>query len=142
MQKKARDEMVNAFEAELKELVRGLLEALMREEQAMYLETHPTRPTSTTPATSLPSWGPVGDFKVSTKARSPLPLPYEPTGSESVLWGRCCRKVPILGLESAGRDMRSAQAPRICGNSNREPLCCPSTVNGALRAHWQPVAVL
>jgi hypothetical protein len=116
----------------------------MREEQAMYLETHPTRPTSTTPATSLPSWGPVGDFKVSTKARSPLPLHYDPTGavgqgdkeaaggSESVLWGRCCRKVPILGLESAGRDMRSAQAPRICGNSNREPLCCPSTVNGAL----------
>jgi hypothetical protein len=28
MQKKARDEMVKAFEAELKELVRGLLEAL------------------------------------------------------------------------------------------------------------------
>jgi len=40
--KKARDEMVKAFEAELKELVRGLLEALMREERAMYLETHPT----------------------------------------------------------------------------------------------------
>ena len=42
MQKKARNEMVKAFEAELKELVRGLLEALMREERAMYLETHPT----------------------------------------------------------------------------------------------------
>jgi hypothetical protein len=34
--------MVKAFEAELKELVRGLLEALRREERAMYLETHPT----------------------------------------------------------------------------------------------------
>ena len=42
MQKKARNEMVKAFEAELKELVRGLLEALMREEWAMYLETHST----------------------------------------------------------------------------------------------------
>jgi len=57
MQKKACNEMAKAFEAELKELVRGLLEALMREERAMYLETHPTRPTVTTPATSLPSWG-------------------------------------------------------------------------------------
>jgi hypothetical protein len=41
MQEKAREKMVKAFEAELKELVRGLLEALM-EERAMYLETHPT----------------------------------------------------------------------------------------------------
>jgi hypothetical protein len=40
--KKARDEMVKAFKAELKELVRSLLEALMREERAMYLETHLT----------------------------------------------------------------------------------------------------
>jgi len=40
MQKKARDEMAKAFETELKELVWGLLEALM-EERAMYLETHP-----------------------------------------------------------------------------------------------------
>jgi len=48
---------VKAFEAELKELVRGLLEALMREERAMYLEHTPQAPTATTPATSLPSWG-------------------------------------------------------------------------------------
>jgi hypothetical protein len=34
--------MVKTFEAELKELARGLLKALMREERAMYLETHPT----------------------------------------------------------------------------------------------------
>jgi hypothetical protein len=144
MQKKPRDEMVNAFEAELKKLVRGLLEALMREERAMYLETHPTSANGYYTRDFLTLVGPVGDFKVSTKARSPLPLHHDPTGAvgqgdkeadggrESVLWGRCCRKAPILGLESAGRDMRSAQAPRICGNSNREPLCRPSTVNGAL----------
>jgi hypothetical protein len=57
MQNEARDERVKAFEAELKELVRGLLEALMREERAMYLEHTPQAPTATTPATSLPSWG-------------------------------------------------------------------------------------
>jgi hypothetical protein len=42
MQKKARDEMVKAFETELKELVRNLPESFMREELAMHLETHPT----------------------------------------------------------------------------------------------------
>lgn len=42
MQKKACKEMVEVFEAELKELVRNLLESLMREERTMYLETHPT----------------------------------------------------------------------------------------------------
>jgi hypothetical protein len=40
--RKTRDETVKAFEAELKELVRNLLESPMREERAMYLETHPT----------------------------------------------------------------------------------------------------
>ena len=52
MQEKTRDEMVKAFEAELKELVQNLLEALMRENRAMYLEHTPQAPTVTTPATS------------------------------------------------------------------------------------------
>ena len=34
--------MVKAFEAELKEWVQGLLEALIREKRAMYLEARPT----------------------------------------------------------------------------------------------------
>uniref|UniRef100_A0A7C2PF02 IS256 family transposase n=1 Tax=candidate division WOR-3 bacterium TaxID=2052148 RepID=A0A7C2PF02_UNCW3 len=42
MQKKVREEMVKAFEAELKELVRDLLESFMREERAMHLKRHPT----------------------------------------------------------------------------------------------------
>jgi len=41
-QEKARNEMVKAFEAELKEWVQGLLEALIREKRAMYLEARPT----------------------------------------------------------------------------------------------------
>jgi hypothetical protein len=43
MQKKACDKMVKAFETELKELVRNLLESLMCEERDIYLEQHPTR---------------------------------------------------------------------------------------------------
>jgi hypothetical protein len=42
MQKKARDEMVKAFETQLKELVRNIPGSFMREELAMHLETHPT----------------------------------------------------------------------------------------------------
>ena len=42
MQEKIREKMVKAFEAELKAMVRNLLENLMREERAVYLETHPT----------------------------------------------------------------------------------------------------
>jgi hypothetical protein len=81
MQKKARDEMVKAFEAELKELVRGLLEALMQEERAMCLETHPTSANGYYTRDLLTLVGPVRDFKVPTKARSPLPLHHEPTGA-------------------------------------------------------------
>jgi len=62
MQEKARDEMVKAFEAELKELVRGLLEALMREERAMYLETPYKRQRLLHPRP--PNSGPVEDLRV------------------------------------------------------------------------------
>jgi len=63
MQKKARDEMVKAFEAS-RELVRGLLEALMQEERAMYLETHPTSANGYYTRDLLTLVGPVGDLKV------------------------------------------------------------------------------
>jgi putative transposase len=56
--------MVKAFEAELKELVRGFLEALMREERAMYLETHPTSANGYYTRYLLTLVGPVGDLKV------------------------------------------------------------------------------
>jgi len=64
MQKKARNEMVKAFEAELKELGRGLLETLIQEERAMYLETHPTSANSYYTRDLLTLVGPVEDFKV------------------------------------------------------------------------------
>jgi len=64
MQKKARDEMVKAFEAELEELARGLPEALMQEEQAMYLETHPTTANGYYTRDLLTLVGPVADLKV------------------------------------------------------------------------------
>jgi len=56
--------MVKAFEAELKELVRGLLEALMREERAMYLETHPTSANGYYTRDLLTLVGPVEDLRV------------------------------------------------------------------------------
>ena len=64
MQKKARDEMVKAFEVELKELVRGLLEALMQEKRAMYLGTHPTSANSYHTRGLLTLVRPVDDLKV------------------------------------------------------------------------------
>jgi len=57
MQKKARDEMVKAFETELKELVRSLLKALIQEERAMCLETHPTSANGYYTRASLSWWG-------------------------------------------------------------------------------------
>ena len=43
MQKKTCNEIVKAFEAELKELARNLLESLMCEEREICLEQHPTK---------------------------------------------------------------------------------------------------
>jgi hypothetical protein len=48
--------------------VRGLLEALMREERAMYLETHFTSANGFYARDLLTLAGPVGDFKVPTKS--------------------------------------------------------------------------
>jgi len=84
MQKKARNEMVKAFEAELKELVRGLLEALMREERAMYLETHPTSANGYYTRDLLTLVGPVEDLKVPRVREGdfhPRILPYRKRAS-------------------------------------------------------------
>jgi transposase-like protein len=55
--------MVKAFEAELKELVRGLMEALIREERAMYLERHPTKANGYYTRDLLTLVGPVKDLR-------------------------------------------------------------------------------
>ena len=70
MQKKARNEMVKAFEAELKELGRGLLETLIQEERAMYLETHPTSANSYYTRDLLTLVGPVEDLKASAYGKA------------------------------------------------------------------------
>ena len=92
MQKKARDEMVKAFEAELKELVRGLLEALIQEERAMYLETHPTSANGYYTRDLLTLVGLVEDLKVPCVREGdfhPRILPYQKQASfelsESIL---------------------------------------------------------
>uniref|UniRef100_A0A7J3UYQ2 IS256 family transposase n=1 Tax=Candidatus Methanosuratincola petrocarbonis (ex Vanwonterghem et al. 2016) TaxID=1867261 RepID=A0A7J3UYQ2_9CREN len=56
--------MVKAFEAELKELLRNLLENLMREERAMYLETHPASANGYHTRDLLTLASPVEDLKV------------------------------------------------------------------------------
>ena len=82
--KKARNKMVKAFEAELKELVRGLLEALMREERAMYLETHLTSANGYYTRDLLTLVGPVEDLKVPRVREGdfhPRILPYRKRAS-------------------------------------------------------------
>jgi len=61
--------------------VRGLLEALMQEERAMYLETHPTSVNGYYSRDLLTLVGPVGDLKVSRVREGdfhPRILPTEP----------------------------------------------------------------
>jgi transposase-like protein len=80
--------MVKAFEAELKELVRGLLEALMREERAMYLETHPTSANGYYTRDLLTLVGPVEDLKVPRVREGdfhPRILPYRKRASLELL---------------------------------------------------------
>jgi hypothetical protein len=86
MQEKARNEMVKAFEAELKELVRGLLEALMREERAMYLETHPTSTNGYYTRDLLTLVGPLEDLK------APVPATFTPRTNWSS-WPRASAKI-------------------------------------------------
>jgi hypothetical protein len=78
--KKAREKMVKAFEAELKELVRGLLEALM-EERAMYLETRLTSANSCCTRELLTLAGPVEASRFPAYGKA-ISIPgSSPTGS-------------------------------------------------------------
>jgi len=63
MQEKVRDEIVNAFKVELKELVQNLLESLVREERAMYLDAHPATVNSYYTRDLLTRAGPLEDLK-------------------------------------------------------------------------------
>jgi len=79
MQEKIRREMLKAFEAELKELVRNLLESLMQEERAMYLETHPTKANGYYTRDLLTLAGPLENLKVPRVRQGdfhPQILPY------------------------------------------------------------------
>jgi len=90
MQKKLRDEMVKAFEAS-RELVRGLLEAVMQEERAMYLETHPISANSYHTRDLLTLVRPVEDLKVPRVRESdfhPRILPTELRGDNPLVLGQ------------------------------------------------------
>jgi len=84
MQEKIREKMVKAFEAELKEMVRNLLENLMREERAVYLETHPTSANGYYTRDLLTLFGPLEDLKVPRVREGdfhPQILPYRKRAS-------------------------------------------------------------
>jgi len=71
-QKKVRDEMIKAFEAS-RELVQNFLESLMREERAIYLDTHPTSANGYYTRDLLTLVGPVDD-----RTGGPFPSPGPP----------------------------------------------------------------
>ncbi|MCD6541373.1 IS256 family transposase [Candidatus Bipolaricaulota bacterium] len=76
--------MVKAFEAELKAMVRNLLENLMREERAVYLETHPTSANGYYTRDLLTLFGPLEDLKVPRVREGdfhPQILPYRKRAS-------------------------------------------------------------
>jgi len=84
MQEKIREKMVKAFEAELKAMVRNLLENLMREERAVYLETHPTSANGYYTRDLLTLFGPLEDLKVPRVREGdfhPQILPYRKRAS-------------------------------------------------------------
>ena len=84
MQEKIREKTVKAFEAELKAMVRNLLENLMREERAVYLETHPTSANGYYTRDLLTLFGPLEDLKVPRVREGdfhPQILPYRKRAS-------------------------------------------------------------
>ena len=114
MQKKIRNEILKPFEAELNELVRDVLERLMREEREIYVEQHLTKANGYYTRDLLTLVGPLEDLKVPRVREGnfhPRILPTE------------LRRGQSGGFRSARREFGSAQAPRIGGNPDRKPAC-------------------
>jgi len=64
MREGSRDRMLEAFFAELKDLIKGLLERLMLEERKLYLQEHPTKGNGYYTRDLLTLFGPIEDLKV------------------------------------------------------------------------------
>jgi hypothetical protein len=64
MQDKVRREIVETFGEQVKELVKGLIERMMREERDLYLEEHPTKGNGHYTRDLLTLVGPLKDLKV------------------------------------------------------------------------------
>ena len=64
MRDKTREEILKEVEERIKVMVKGLLESIMREERAMYLEEHPTKANGYYTRDLLTLVGPVEDLRV------------------------------------------------------------------------------
>ncbi|MDR5704238.1 MAG: transposase, partial [Armatimonadota bacterium] len=64
MPNQTRQELLKQVEERIKAMVKDLLEAIMREERAMYLEEHPTKANGYYTRDLLTLVGPVEDLRV------------------------------------------------------------------------------
>ena len=94
MQDKVHRKIVEAFGEQVKELVKGLIERMMREERDLYLEEHPTKGNGHYTRDLLTLVGPLKDLKVPRVRKGdfhPRILPYRRRTSvelsEERYWG-------------------------------------------------------
>ena len=98
-----RAEIVEAFGEQVKELVKGLIERMMREERDLYLEEHPTKGNGHYTRDLLTLVGPLKDLKVPRVREGdfhPRILPYRRRTSVEL-------SEAILGLYAAGVSTRA-----------------------------------
>ncbi|MEN3010689.1 MAG: transposase [Candidatus Bipolaricaulaceae bacterium] len=79
MQDKSREKILREAEEQVKEMVKGLLERIMREERELYLEQHPTKANGYYTRALLTLVGPVEDLRVPRVREghfNPQILPY------------------------------------------------------------------
>jgi len=126
MRKEIRDEILKAFEKELKAMVRNLLENLMREERAMYLETHPTSANGYYTRDLLTLAGPLEDLKVPRVREGdfhPQILPYRRRASLEL-------SEAILTLYAVGVSTRKGTSPaswKGCKELSTHPKASPAS---------------
>ena len=103
MRDKTREEILKEVEERIKAMVKGLLESIMREERAMYLEEHPTKANGYSTRDLLTLVGPVEDLRVPRVREGefhPKILPYRRRSSLEL-------SEAILALYAAGVSTRA-----------------------------------
>ena len=75
MREKTREEILKEVEERIKTMVKELLEALMKEEREIYLESHPTKANGYYTRDLLTLVGPVEDLKVPRVREGDFPIP-------------------------------------------------------------------